>query len=75
MPKTKTVVMEPLEKRAYTARELAAMYGMSAAYFHLLIRRGDLDVIRAGRAVRVPVASVQSWERASTEKRLDPYSV
>lgn len=49
-----------LVKRVYTIGEVGTILSLSRRSIHRLIARGDLEVIRLGRAVRIPVASIDA---------------
>ncbi len=51
-----------------TVPETAQTLGIGRTLAWTLVRRGELPAVRIGRAVRVPVAAVESWiaERAKS---------
>jgi hypothetical protein len=54
---------EPLASKrlAYSVRELAIAIGRSAAFVSLEIKRGRLRVVRRGKTIMVPAASVDAY--------------
>lgn len=53
--------MTALDRVAYSPREVAEMTGLPYKHVLLLIRRGDLHAVRAGRLFRVSSASLGRW--------------
>jgi excisionase family DNA binding protein len=50
-----------LEKRAFSLKEIAGMYGVSVNFLRLEIARGRLKPLRLGRCVRVARDSLEQW--------------
>lgn len=46
-----------------SAAEIAKRWSISTASVRRMILRGDLTYIKIGRSVRVPIASVESYEK------------
>ena len=58
----------------YTVLEAASVLRLSRAKVYQLIEREGLPTVRFGRAVRVPVASLQDWLRERIQKDALPES-
>lgn len=52
-----------LERRLLRVMEVAKLCGLSRATVYNLIRRGELPVVRIGRATRVAVEDVEALVR------------
>ncbi len=47
--------------------EAAKLLRLSRAKAYTMAQRGEIPVVRLGRAVRVPAAALQRWIEAKTE--------
>ena len=50
-----------VEKKAFSLREIAEMYGVSVHFLRLEIARGRLRPLRLGRCLRVKRESLEQW--------------
>jgi excisionase family DNA binding protein len=54
-------------------REAAELLSLGESTVKLLIRKGELPVVRCGRAVRVPRADLDKWVEHRSERRESPW--
>lgn len=63
--------------------EAAARLGLGRSTFYELVRAGAIPTVRVGKAVRIPVSSLERWAEAQAEegsvcwerdRRISPYS-
>lgn len=58
---------DALPRKAFTVPEMQEMYGLSRQHIYDIIRTGELSpIIRSGRAIRIPISTVEAWEKRST---------
>lgn len=51
----------PDDLRAYTVRQAAEMLGLSEIYLRVMLKRGDIRSVEAGRRVLVPVTAIREF--------------
>lgn len=56
------MVSNDVPVRYFTAKEVAALWGISLRNIRRMIARGDLEVVRIGRAVRISAETVRAAE-------------
>jgi excisionase family DNA binding protein len=56
-----------------TVPEAAAVLRLSASTLKLMIRRGELPVVRCGRAVRIPRRELELWVANRTERHYEAW--
>jgi putative molybdopterin biosynthesis protein len=49
------------ERRLYSFAEVADTLSLGRATIYDLVNRGELPVVRVGRAVRVPASALDEW--------------
>jgi excisionase family DNA binding protein len=54
---------DKVERRAYSARELAQRWGVSVSLVKALIASGQLRSFRVRRRVLIPTSSIEEFER------------
>jgi excisionase family DNA binding protein len=57
-----------IEDQLLTVREVAEQLRLRPAYVYDLVRRGDLEAVRAGKYVRVAQSAVSSWRRRHSDR-------
>jgi len=55
--------------------EAAKVLRLSRAKAYSMAQRGELPVVRIGRAVRVPAAALQRWVQQHTQNDVKPASL
>ena len=61
MTKKEVDVHKEVERQWWTVKELQMVSGLGGTKCYELIAIGELEAIKAGRAVRVSKASFQAW--------------
>jgi excisionase family DNA binding protein len=51
----------PDELRAYTVPQAAEMLGLSEVYLRVMLKRGDIRSVKAGRRVLVPATAIREF--------------
>ena len=54
--------------RLLRAVEVAEMLGLGRSKVYDMMKRGQLPVVRIGKAIRVPVQALEEWVRTRTAK-------
>jgi excisionase family DNA binding protein len=54
--------LEPTERAAYSAAEVAARYGVTKAHVQNLIARGELPSFKLGRRRLIPASALRELE-------------
>lgn len=49
------------ELRAYTVSQAAEMLGLSEVYLRVMLKRGDIRSVKAGRRVLVPATAIREF--------------
>lgn len=51
----------PDDLRAYTVPQAAEMLGLSEVYLRVMLKRGDIRSVKAGRRVLVPATAIREF--------------
>jgi len=51
----------PDELRAYTVPQAAELLGLSEVYLRVMLKRGDIRSVKAGRRVLVPAGAIREF--------------
>ena len=51
----------PDDLRAYTVPQAAELLGLSEVYLRVMLKRGDIRCVKAGRRVLVPAAAIREF--------------
>lgn len=51
----------PDDLRAYTVPQAAEMLGLSEVYLRVMLKRGDIRCVKAGRRVLVPATAIREF--------------
>ena len=51
----------PDDLRAYTVSQAAEMLGLSEVYLRVMLKRGDIRSVKAGRRVLVPATAIREF--------------
>jgi excisionase family DNA binding protein len=51
----------PDDLRAYTVPQAAEMLGLSEVYLRVMLKRGDIHSVKAGRRVLVPATAIRDF--------------
>jgi excisionase family DNA binding protein len=51
----------PDELRAYTVPQAAEMLGLSEVYLRVMLKRGDIRSVKAGRRVLIPATAIREF--------------
>lgn len=65
------IITETLPPFLLNSDQVAEILGTSKSYAYTLMRRGELPVVRLGRAVRVRPGDLDNFIKASVDKGLN----
>ena len=51
----------PDDLRAYTVPQAAEMLGLSEVYLRVMLKRGDIRSVKAGRRVLIPATAIREF--------------
>jgi excisionase family DNA binding protein len=51
----------PDDLRAYTVPQTAEMLGLSEVYLRVMLKRGDIRSVKAGRRVLIPATAIRKF--------------
>jgi len=60
------VSLDPAVPRLLRATEVAALLGLGRSKVYDMMKRGQLPVVRIGKAVRVPAHALEEWIKTHT---------
>ncbi len=52
---------EPMERRLLRIPEAATALGIGRTTLYEMVRRGEIPIVRIGRAVRIPATAIDVW--------------
>ncbi|NCP15916.1 helix-turn-helix domain-containing protein [bacterium] len=64
-----------MEVRLLKGKEVAAMLGVSTSFAYLLMKRGDIPIVRMGSAVRVRPEDLERYINEKAAQNENPFSL
>lgn len=63
---SRAVSLDPTVPRLLRATEVAALLGLGRSKVYDMMKRGQLPVVRIGKAIRVPANALEEWIKTHT---------